>query len=113
MDITRWPDLDGIQNAPLEGYLVKGTRMRTKKRYFVLDGVALQYFTNDAMTDIKGEVDIRDAQISLFSGRAGKGYVVVVVAAVVTLVVGAVALSLFVLVGRRVSQLPLSLPVLL
>ena len=78
MDITRWPDLDGIQNAELEGYLVKGTRMRTKKRYFVLDGIALQYFATDAMADMKGEVDIRDAQISLFSGRAGKGCVVVV-----------------------------------
>ena len=78
MDIAQWPDLVGptstLKNVEFEGLLVKGTGMRARKRYFVLDGVSLQYFATEEMTDLKGEVDVRDAQLSVFSGTTAKGF---------------------------------------
>jgi len=74
MDITRWPSLEGIENVAHEGYLVKGLGMRSKKRYFVLDGVSLQYFADDSLAEMKGELCIKDAQLSIFSGTTAKGY---------------------------------------
>jgi hypothetical protein len=74
MDVKCLPELREVAKVVKEGFLVKGTGMRAKKRFFSLDGVSLQYFADETLTDMKGEIKLRDAQVSIFSGATGKGF---------------------------------------